>query len=182
MFFLSSTLQCIFNVAPENLYLPCVRFQMLSVVAFDILYIYLSLCLQKTRSTLRSSVGLLCGSWKRRTAICALKKNANVRKRSYASSTLNEAGVSGDTHPPHHTFPKGSPPLLSLSWFGWSHPGKPPSATYKWRSSLNAESVGKWLSVLQWLNVSMFRGMYVPLCNCGWHHECILVCLCDTWT
>lgn len=63
-------------------------------------------CLQKTRGTLRSSAGLLCGSWRRRTATCALRRSGSMRRRFCASSTPNGVGVSGGTRPPLRTSPK----------------------------------------------------------------------------
>lgn len=80
----------------------------------------LSFSLQKTRGTLRSSAGLLCGSWRKRTATSALRKSASVRRRSCTSSTLNGAGASGDTRPRPRTSPKRFPPPTPSSGLGSS--------------------------------------------------------------
>lgn len=139
-----------------------------SAVTFSFHAFFFLLCsLQKTRGTLRSSAGHLCGSWKKRIATCAPRRNVNVKKRSCASNTPKGAGVSGGIHPPLHMSLKAPQPgKLHLPIHLHTYRGELP------RTPL---LVDKWPSELICLDVSMFGGMYVPLYKCGWPHKCILL-------
>lgn len=70
--------------------------------------------IQRTKSTLRSTAGRLCGTWKRTTTTKEPVKNATKRTTCTRDASVSANGSSGTfLPPPNHTPPPLIPPLSS---------------------------------------------------------------------